>query len=200
MSTTAIRAAAQSIAEQVSLSIQGLERRLRDETVYAFALSVSDDFSMLNKAVNTESHYAKSPGGARFRWRVGEWQHNAMDLEVEPLIELLGDPTFQTDPQLQEQQPAIQARWLLALIDGLKLARDGGHLNWNGTAIAGFCTIEESDDAGWVEQHSARMVNPPERLVDLESGLAAARVDEEPGEEPGPLEAAFQALVSAERS
>lgn len=162
MTAEDIRAAAESVAEQVAASMRGLTERLSSESVTAFALVVADDFATVCKAVDTEARHRASGGGPAARWQPAEWLDSGMELDVDVLLERLGDPTFQVDPELERERPARQAAWLAALVEGLRLARAAGHLDAGGSPVFAFCTVQDSGLAAWCALESARLANAPE--------------------------------------
>ncbi|MGL4465451.1 MAG: hypothetical protein ACRDD1_00390 [Planctomycetia bacterium] len=109
---SAIQTADLYVAEQIALSMRGLAGNQAVEEVYVFALVVSDDFAGVCKAANTVKHFRGSSGGVECRWQPAEWFATGMEIEIDRLNELLGDPTFQIDPTLEKQRPANQAVWL----------------------------------------------------------------------------------------
>ena len=194
MDVTLIQTASRSVAEQIALSMSGLTQKRASEQVYAFALVVADDFASVAKAANTEGHYRRSPGGPVNRWLPSEWFATGMDLEIDHLNELLGDPTFQADPELEKQRPATQAVWLKPLVESLRIAREAGHLTWGGRSVAAFCTVEDSGLAGWFALESARLANPPDLLKMFEAELSEAWAGWESDEESARVRAAYDAL------
>ena len=194
MTTEDINLAAESVAEQIAASMKGLARNLGTKAVYVIALVVSDDFATVCKAVNTEEHYLASEGGSVSRWQPTEWLENGMDLDVDVLNERLGEPTYQTDPELTKSRPTKQAVWLIALIDGLRLARTAGHLNWAGLPIVAFCTIQDSGLAKWCALESARLVNPADLMEKISKDFADGWAGWDSDEESADVQAAYDAI------
>lgn len=165
-------AAAENVAEQVAESMRGLRAKLgQSDSAYVFALVVSDDFASVSKCANTVKHLAASPGRAIDKWQFAQWFATGMDLDLDVLLDSLGDPTYQRDPELAKLQPGIQAAWLHVLIDGLRRARARGDLSWDDQQVIAFCSVIDSDDAVWVERESARLLNPAELLATFEEEL-----------------------------
>ena len=112
---------------------------------------------------------------------------------MDVLLEALGEATFQDDKDLQNHRRGV---WLVALMEGLRLARERGGLNWDGKPVVAFCSVIDSNDAPWVERETAKRVNPPELLVTFEAGFAAASAGYEPADTgPGSLQNAFAHLL-----
>lgn len=187
-----IRAAAESVAEQIAFTMGRLAENWRSETLYAFALVVQDDFAMVYKAANTEGQFQSSSGGAASRWEPNGWLGTGMELTIDLLNERLGDPTFQVDPALEKLRPAKQAAWLIALFEGLRLAHASGHLSWGGTPIFAFCTVQGSGLTAWCALESARLVNPPELLERHGAEFADAWAGWESDEEATAVQAAYE--------
>lgn len=161
MNQSAVQDAAKYVAEQIGFSMRGLANKYGAEEIYVFAIEVAGDFAAVFKAANTEGHYDRSTGGAASRWQPSEWFANGMDIDIAPLNELLNDPTFQPEPEKDKQRPKHQAEWLKVMLEGLRMAREAGHLQWAGRPIVAFCTVQDSGLAGWFACESARLVNPP---------------------------------------
>jgi hypothetical protein len=183
------------IAAQVVASMQGLRVHLDpDEKIYVYALVVPDDFASVMGYANTTRHLAASAGRPWDKWYFAEWFAEGMELETEVLKEALGSADFHDDRQIQHRQ---QATWLLALAEGLRMARAAGALEWRGRPVAAFCSVIDSEDAGWVERETARLANPPELLATFEAELATATwvwFGMADGQ-PRPLQAAFQRML-----
>jgi hypothetical protein len=196
MTAEDFRAAAESVAAQIAASMRGLAANLPSESVYTFALVVADDFATACKAVNTEAHHRASAGGSVRRWQPTEWFENGMELDVGVLLERLGDPTFQVDPELERRRPATQAAWLAAMFEGLRLASAAGHLIWSGLPVLAFCTVQDSGLAAWCALESVRLVNPPDLLQQVEREFADGWAGWEADEEADAVRAAFEAARS----
>ncbi|MFO0876107.1 MAG: DUF4303 domain-containing protein [Gemmataceae bacterium] len=195
MPLTPLRAAALSISQQVAATLGNLGHHQPHEQLYVFALVVSDDFATVCQAANSESHFARSSGGAVARWQPAEWFATGMELDVTPLMDRLGDPTYQRDPALARERPAKQAAWLAALVEGLEIARNKGHLTWGDQPLATFCTVQDSDLGPWLARTSARLLNPPDLFPLIEAELAEAWAGwDPPGDESAQVQEAFNAL------
>lgn len=192
-----IARAAEDVAQQVGDGLQRLRDRLDPaEVVYVYALVVPDDFASVSGYGNTASWLAKRKGTPTDKWQFAEWFGVITDIQTGVLLETLGDATFQDDRDLQHTR---QASWLLAMAEGLKLARARGTLDWRGQPITAFCSVIDSYDAVWVERETARMINPPELFAAVEPELAAAwtRSYGTKAMEPQPLHAVFDQLRGA---
>lgn len=174
--------------------MRGLARKQASEDVYVFALEIADDFAAVFKAANTESHYQRSGGGAASRWQPSGWFATGMEIEIELLNELLVDPTFQRDPGRQAERPRHQAVWLKVMVDGLRLAREAGHLRWAGRPIAAFCTVQDSGLSGWMAFESARRLNPPELWELIRAEFTEAWADWQSDDAADEVRAAFESL------
>lgn len=194
MNQSAIQDAATYVAEQIGLSMQGLARKQASEEIYVFAIEIADDFAAIFKAANTEAHYQRSPGGPESRWQPSQWFASGMDIELEPLNELLDDPTYQTDSEKDKQRPAIQAVWLKVMVEGLRMAREAGHLQWSGQPIVAFCTVQDSGIAGWLPWESARLVNPPGLWANIETEFAEAWQDWQTDDEADKIRTVYETL------
>jgi hypothetical protein len=184
-----IRDAAEDIAQQVNATFQGLDEHLAaDQAVYVFALVVSDDFGQLMGYANSEAHFAKSERIPLDRWYVAQWFATGMDLECEVLRERIGDAT--------DDEAPIQAAWLLAMTEGLKLVRDHGGMMFRGRPVIAYCSMIDSANALWIERETARAINPPEAYAAIAAEMSAASVEwyGEGEREPSDLQIAFDQL------
>jgi hypothetical protein len=147
--------------------MDGLRKHLADDqVVYVYALVATDDFSNVAGYANTTKHFRESDGRALDQWYFAQWSATGMDIDATVLEELLGDPT--------DDDPEIQAAWLHALTEGLKMARAQDGLKFRGNGVVTFCSMIDSKNAVWVEQRTARLTNPPDLLKACEAGLKAA--------------------------
>src|SRR4051794_5955748 len=160
-----IKAAAEAVAQQVMNSLAGLRRKSgKKATIYAYALVPLDDFSSVMAYANTDAHLAKKNAGDTLipeekslnKWYFGQWWSGGMDHETGPLAEALGDAS--------SDDVTIQAAWLLAMAEGLKLARERGALEHSGNPVVAFCSMADSSNAAWIEPETARHSNPPNVL------------------------------------
>jgi hypothetical protein len=194
MLASAILDASKYVAEQVALSMRGLSASQASEQIYAFAIEIADDFAAVFKAANTERHFQNSARDPASRWQPSEWCFCGMDLHIGPLNDLLDDPTYQPDPAKDQLRPKNQAIWLKVMIEGLRMAREAGHLQWAGQSIVAFCVVQNSGLARWFASESARLVNPPELLATFEVELTAAWKDWESDAESDKVRAAYESL------
>lgn len=194
MKQTAIQDAANYFAEQIRMSMQGLAAGHSSEEFYVFALEVADDFAAVFNAANTEAHFHRSSGGASSRWQPSQWVASGMDIDIEPLNELLDDPTYQPDPEKDKLRPMKQAMWLKAMVKGLQIAREEGELQWSGRPIAAFCSVQDSGLTGWFALESASSVNPPDLWKHIEGDFAKAWEGWETDDEALKVRLAFETL------
>jgi predicted NAD/FAD-dependent oxidoreductase len=81
---------------------------------------------------------------------------------------------------------------VVSLIDSLKLARNAGYLQSHQRPVAAYCTVQDSEFAGWLAIESAKQVNTPEVYNTLISELSTVWEGwEEVGEEFAPVVAAY---------
>jgi hypothetical protein len=123
---------------------------------------VPDDFAYLMGYGNTTGHLAASSGSPSAKWYFAGWFTEGMDMDAKVLTEVLGSADFNDDKAVQYDR---QAAWLIALAEGLAWARAKGALEWRGRPVIAFCSIVDSLDAGWIEQLTTRIANPPELLA-----------------------------------
>jgi hypothetical protein len=194
MNQSAIQDAAMYVAGQIEVSMRGLGRIHGSDDIYVFAIDVAGDFAAVFKAANTEGHYQRSSGGAGSRWQPSEWFANGMDIEIGPLNQLLEDPTYQPDPEKGKQRPKHQAEWLMVMVQGLRKAREAGHLQWSGRPVVAFCTVQDSGLGGWLACESARLVNPPDLWNQIEVEFVEAWEGWETDDEADKVRAAFEQL------
>jgi hypothetical protein len=170
MDNQRIAKVAEDIALQLAKSMRGLETHLNAEhSVYVYALVLSDDFAQVLGYANTLQHFTASSGGPRQKWYFANWFATGMELDTTALCAFLGDAT--------DDDIAVQASWVMAIIEGLRLARSRGALSFRGSPVAAFCSMIDSRNAIWIERESARAANPPELLNSFEQEREAAATE-----------------------
>jgi hypothetical protein len=185
--------AAENVASQVIKSMQGLRENLDpEEVIYIYALVVPDDFAYVMGYANTTRHLAASGGSPSDKWYFAGWFTEGMDKEDEVLTKVLGSADFNDDKTVQHDR---QAAWLIALAEGLALARAKGALEWRGHPVIAFCSMVDSLDAGWIEQSTARMANPPKLLATFEEEFTAFLADRYGNTGPLPLQSTFERIM-----
>ncbi|MDQ2730232.1 MAG: DUF4303 domain-containing protein [Armatimonadota bacterium] len=154
-----------------------------NEHFYAFALYSDDGAMTVEPAANTQEgmerkakEYGYNPIPPWFPWLIGEWAYEGEGgenfLKVYELLETEED--FDEDDS--EEFEALRTRVFESMIRALEdLEKE--HFFGAGSAreaITLFCSISDSDDAGQLENESARRLNPPsvyEKFLNrLESG------------------------------
>ncbi len=174
--------------------MSGLAKKQASEDIYVFALEIADDFAAVFKAAITEAHYQRSDGRAASRWQPSEWFATGMEIEIEPLNELLVDPTFQQDPERQAERPSHQSGVAQGDVEGLQLAREAVQLQWAGRPIVAFCTVQDSGLSGWLACESAQRLNPPELWERIRSEFTEAWQDWQSDDAADEVRAAFESL------
>lgn len=192
----AIKDAAEDIANQVEKLLKELEQRVaKNDRVYVVAIVTTDDFYSTSIGANTEQHFAKSDKRPLDRWYFGEWGMDGANFDNNALSRL-GDPT---DEDIDEPGPhKVQASWLTAMIEGLRLAKSAGKMVFRGQPVTGFVTMVDHGAACWIQSESARYVNSPEEFAAIEDEFTEA-LNESYGEpsdddEPDHLRKDFEKL------
>jgi Domain of unknown function (DUF4303) len=144
----------------------------QSEPFYVFALQTLDDATGVYAAANTEAGYRRC--AARFsedddfpverycRWYWGEWAYTSIRSDLfRGVYDFLNrrDRRFNDSDLASSFEPAVFASMALALRD---LDGEGvfGSEREQGR-IALLCTVEDSFSTDWVEDESARWLNPP---------------------------------------
>jgi hypothetical protein len=143
-----------------------------DEPFYVFALQTLDDATGVYAAANTEAGYRKCT--ARFtdrddfpverycRWYWGEWAYKSIRSDLfRGVYDFLNrrDRNFKDADLGSSLKPAVFAAMALALRD-LDNERVFGSRREQGR-ITLLCTVEDSFATEFVEDESARWLNPP---------------------------------------
>jgi hypothetical protein len=192
----AIATCAADVATQVSKSLRSLEKKLASgESIYVYAIVVSDDLNSVMACANTKKHYAQSGGGPLDRWYFGQWVTDGMDIDSSGLMKRLGDPT---DEEISEPGPhPVQTAWLVALTEALLQVKKRGELVFRGKEVIAFCSGIDTEAARWIELATARLLNSPAQFTSLESELRAAH-DEwygaDSGDDVSDLQRSFEKL------
>lgn len=194
-----IQTVAMSVAEQNAESMSGLARKQSTEQLYVFALVVADDFATVSKATNSESYFQKSEKSVYHRWGPSQWFATGMEIDTSELIDLLGDPTYQIEPKSQLDTSRCRAAWLASLVEGLRVARKSGHLNWFGKPMLAFVTVEDCGLAGWLAIESARMLNSQDAFELVESTFTKAWDGWDSDEDSEVVQVELQKLWALER-
>jgi hypothetical protein len=143
-----------------------------DEPFYVFAQQTLDDATGVYAAANTEAGYRRC--SARFsdrddfpvesycRWYWGEWAYQSIRSDLfRGAYDFLNraDRRFKDSDLGSSFKPAVFASMALALsdLDGERVFGSGREQG----RIALLCTVEDSYSTKWVEDESARWLNPP---------------------------------------
>jgi hypothetical protein len=176
---------------EVRCEIKGAARRaftevrskVGDETLYTFALYSDGDAMSVRAAANTEEGYERRVEKYRsdpsfmeflkgynlsfspfdYRWGTNEWPyHHVGHGHFDDVCELIG-----ADDRYDESDPdgfdTFKGRLFAAMLLGLKdLDAEGFFGAGEGRGrITLLCSVTDSAEAAWLEEESARRLNPP---------------------------------------
>jgi hypothetical protein len=159
------------IAAAARQSFSELLARHGDETFYAFALEVSDDcYAMKASANSLEQHRAKAARESDcdpqtliyYQWANDEWAYDAFAASpFNAISKQLSDPRNRDDKD-EAGFEAFRRHVHQAMIDALKMLDTEGFFGPRRHKAVLFITSFGYDELRALEDHSARLLNPPE--------------------------------------
>jgi hypothetical protein len=170
----AIESAAKELGQAIAKSMDSLRKKLAPGTsLYVVVLAVRDDFSDLRLYGNTEEHFAKTKRRALDRWYFGEFSSAGVSVDwYGALINHLGRVENWEERDKPENGNAVD--WLVAITRAMLHARDQGAFTFNGQAATIYCSMVDSRNAIWLEDLSARFLNPADAYAAAAPGIKSA--------------------------
>ena len=196
--TGPILTAAGELAETIGSTLNELREALvaaaPGDPVYGVALVITDDFSSLQLYANTASHLAEGPGGVLQKWYFGEWWSEGIEIDADPLTNHIGEvEDFDDEPETGKAP-----EWLAAMTEAMRIARDAGAFKFSDQQSFIFCSMVDSLNAIWLEDLSARLLNPEaeyrEKAPELREATAEWYSDAE--EETTELQSVYEELLA----
>jgi hypothetical protein len=161
------------IKEAARRAFSGVRSQHPDETFYAFALCSDDSAMTVCPVANTEAAYRRCvaryasyspPVDAHYlRWGTVEWAYESAGQEYFDQVQNL----INVEGRYEERDPdgfvRFKGRVFASMILGLKdLDEEGAFgVGEERKEITLFCSVSDSGCAVWMEDESARRLNPP---------------------------------------
>ncbi len=172
MSIATIKATASELASAIETCMAELREATPDRNYYAVALVVTDDFDSLAAYANTAEHLQKSGGGHPSQWYFGEWESEGMPIEFE-----IDEHLQEVDDFDEETPDGNSVIWFATMAEAMRIAREHGAFDWNEQTATLFCSMIDHDAAVWLEELTAKYLNPPDVYARVGPGIAAASKD-----------------------
>lgn len=152
-----------------------VERQYKGQSLYTFAIVISNDFDDLLFYASTRELLAQrlaDPGLICGKEMATWYFGNFDDDDVTP--QEIGIAKETLDHPDRYQVPSFQAHYLWACAYALRDAQRSGVFEGHEPHVTAFCTLIDDTNATWIERETARIVNSAAQFRVFESEQRAA--------------------------